>query len=136
MAETYSAVYPQRKTFLKYSDKKIIAYLNEKPMANYLPDNAMESQQPFDGFQYTGTERDGGTTLDCPDAGNYDDVVNALIRASYSQSREDSIYRHQVAMSKGLITDEDEKEKYEKEFDDFNASCEEAKTLAKSWLGL
>lgn len=136
MAETYSAVYPQRKTFLKYSDKKIIAYLNEKPMANYLPDNAMESQQPFDGFQYTGTERDGGTILDCPDAENYDDVVNALIRASYSQSREDSIYRHQVAMSKGLITDEDEKEKYEKEFDDFNAWCEEAKTLAKSWLGL
>jgi hypothetical protein len=136
MAETYSAVYPQRKTFLKYSDKKIIAYLNEKPMANYLPDNAMEGQQPFDGFQYTGTERDGGTILDCPDAGNYDDVVNALIRASYSQSHEDSIYRHQVAISKGLITDEDEKEKYEKEFENFNASCEEAKTLAKSWLGL
>lgn len=136
MAETYSAVYPQRKTFLQYSDKKIIAYLNEKPMANYLPDNAMESQQPFDGFQYTGTERDGGTILDCPDAGNYDDVVNSLIRASYSQSREDSIYRHQVLINKGLVTDEDEKEKYEKEFDDFNACCEEAKTLAKSWLGL
>lgn len=136
MAETYSAVYPQKKTLLKYGNNKIIAYLNEKPMANYLPDNAMESQQPFDGFQYTGTERDGGTILDCPDSGNYDDVVNALIRASYSQSREDSIYRHQVAMSKGLITDDDEKEKYEKEFDDFNAYCKDAKTLAKSWLGL
>lgn len=136
MAETYSAVYPQKKTLLKYGNNKIIAYLNEKPMANYLPDNAMESQQPFDGFQYTGTERDGGTILDCPDSGNYDDVVNALIRASYSQSREDSIYRHQVAMSKGLITDDDEKEKYEKEFDDFNAYCEDAKTLAKSWLEL
>lgn len=136
MAETYSAVYPQKKTMLKYGNGKIIAYLQEKPMANYLPDNAMESQQPFDGFQYTGTERDGGTILDCPDAGNYDDVVNALIRASYSQSTEDSIYRHQIAISQGLITDESEKEKYENEFASFNKCCEEAKALAKSWLGL
>lgn len=136
MAETYSAVYPQKKTLLKYGNNKIIAYLNEKQMVNYLPDNAMESQKPFDGYQYTGTEHDGGTVLDCADDKNYDDVVNALIRASYSQSTEDSIYRHQVAISKGLITDEDEKEKYEKEFDDFNACCEEAKALAKSWLGL
>lgn len=136
MAETYSAVYPQKKTMLKYSNNKIIAYLNEKPMVNYLPDNAMESQQPFDGFQYTGTEHDGGTVLDCADDKNYDDVVNALIRASYSQSTEDSIYRHQIAISQGLITDESEKEKYENEFASFNTCCEEAKALAKSWLGL
>ena len=136
MAETYSAVYPQKKTMLKYSNNKIIAYLNEKPMVNYLPDNAMESQKPFDGYQYTGTEHDGGTVLDCADDKNYDDVVNALIRASYSQSTEDSIYRHQIAIAQGLITDDDEKEKYGKEFASFNTCCEEAKTLAKSWLRL
>lgn len=136
MAETYNAVYPQKKTMLKYSNNKIIAYLNEKQMVNYLPDNAMESQKPFDGYQYTGTEHDGGTVLDCADDKNYDDVVNALIRASYSQSTEDSIYRHQIAISQGLITDESEKEKYENEFASFNTCCEEAKALAKSWLGL
>lgn len=136
MSETYSAVYPQKKTMLKYSNGKIIAYLNEKPMVNYLPDNAMESQKPFDGYQYTGTEHDGGTVLDCADANSYNDVVNALIRASYSQSTEDSICRHQIAIAQGLITDEDEKEKYGKEFASFNTCCEEAKTLAKSWLGL
>lgn len=136
MAETYSAVYPQKKTMLKYGNGKIIAYLNEKPMVNYLPDNAMESQKPFDGYQYTGTEHDGGTVLDCADATSYDDVVNALIRASYSQSTEDSIYRHQIAIAQGLITDESEKEKYENEFASFNTCCEEAKALAKSWLGL
>ena len=63
MAEAYSAVYPQKKPMLKYSNNKIIAYLNEKPMVNYLPDNAMESQKPFNGYQYTGTEHDGGTVL-------------------------------------------------------------------------
>lgn len=117
----YSAIYTQPKTFGKFSEGKIIGYLNEKIIPDYLPQDAKES---VIAYQYTGPEKDGGTIMPCDDPTTYPDVVNAIIRSKYTESEEMAIHRHHGNDPEG----------YAEEWQLYNRDCEDAKSLAKTWL--
>ena len=120
------SVYRVKRTFLKYDSNHIIGYLNETVIKDYQPE-AMEGQEPpepYDGYQYEGTEKDGGTIRECANPGNRDDMINAIIRTKYSLSEELAIHRHVS----------DDAAAYKEEWATYDAFCEQAKTIADAWL--
>lgn len=119
--EHYSAIYTQPKTFGKFNEGKIIGYLNEKIIPDYLPQDAKE---PVTAYQYTGPEKGGGTIMPCDDPTSYPEVVNAIIRSKYTESEEMAIHRHHGNDPEG----------YAEEWQQYNRDCEDAKSLAKIWL--
>ena len=88
--ETNTAIYTERRTFGKYDAENIIGYLNEEQVQDYQPEGA---EEPVTGYRYTGTERDGGTIMPCKDPTDYGQLVNAIIRASLTESEELAIHR-------------------------------------------
>ena len=131
----FTRVYAERKTFTKYDDNHVCLFLNEVEIPNYQPDK-MGDEEPdtYLGYQYTGTEKDGGTIMPCDDISSYDDMTNAVIRTVYSQTVENSINRHQCLIANGLVDEEEKKTEYKKEFSAFSEFCEKAKSLVKDWL--
>ena len=121
--EKYSFTYTERRTFGKYDAKNIIGYLEEEQVPDFLPEGA---DQPTLGYKYTGTEKDGGTVMPCTDPTSYPEVTNAIIRSKYSESDEMAIHRHFVG----------DKVLYADEWEAYNQFCEDAKVLAKRWLGI
>lgn len=121
--EKISVIYTEPRTYGKYDEKNIIGYLNEEQVPNYLPEGA---EEPVTGYKYTGTEKDGGTIMPCADATSYPKVTNAIIRAEYSESDEMAIHRHFA----------NDPEQYAEEWENYNECCEQAKLLAKKWLGM
>lgn len=126
--------YQQRRTYLRYDATHIIGYLDETVVENYTPETPMGhgegDQQPEPwptAYGYTGTETDGGTIMECPENETYGDLANAIIRSRYSQSQELAIHRH---AAKG------DYDQNTQEFDDYNAWCENAVTIAKRWAGI
>lgn len=125
--EEHSFIYTERRTFGKYDAEHIIGYLGEKVIPDYVPEaHGMESPEPTTGYQYTGTERDGGTIMPCSDPKSYPEVANAIIRSKYSESDEMAIHRH---FNNDPVA-------YKDEWDGYNDFCEAAKVLAKRWLNL
>ena len=59
-----SATYFNRKTFSRYDDKRVIAYLHEQVIESYTPEDAPEGFAPRTAYTYSGTEADGGTLID------------------------------------------------------------------------
>lgn len=125
--------YREKRTFLPWSDGKIIGYLNEEIVKDYTPsDSQSETTDTFDAFSYEGTERDGGTILDCQDVSNRDELANAIIRAKYNSSAEAAIKRHHMLLQDdSTIAKADE---YKAEWEAFNAWCDYAISTADSWL--
>ncbi len=121
--ETNTAIYTERRTFGKYDAENIIGYLNEEQVQDYQPEGA---EEPVTGYRYTGTERDGGTIMPCKDPTDYGQLVNAIIRASLTESEELAIHRHH----------QNDAETYAQEWTDYNAVCEAAKVTARQWLGM
>ena len=121
--EKKSVIYTEPRTFGKYDERNIIGYLNEEQVPDYLPEGA---EEPVTGYKYTGTEKDGGTIMPCADATSYPEVTNAIIRAEYSESDEMAIHRHFT----------NDPEQYAEEWENYNECCEQAKLLAKKWLGM
>lgn len=124
--QNYSAVYSAKRTYLKFDDTHIIGYLNEKIIDSYTPEKMEGSDtepEPYTGYQYTGTEKDGGTLMECGESASYDDIVNAIIRSEYSESEELAVHRHYA----------NDPTTYADEWKIFNAWCESAKTIAASW---
>lgn len=119
----HSSIYTHSMTFGKYDDGHIIGYLNEEQVKDYLPE---EADTPVTGYRYTGTEIDGGTVMPCSDHTSYPEVANAIIRSKYSQSDEMAIHRHYS----------NDQEQYAEEWNEYNEFCENAKKLAKKWLGI
>lgn len=119
-------VYRERRTYEKYDSAHIIGYLNETVVKNYIPETEEngETKTPFDGYQYEGTEKDGGTIMECAKPGDRNDMINAVIRTQYSISEELAIHRH---VSDDAASYADEWKKY----DEF---CEKAKNIVDSWL--
>nr|DAO61920.1 MAG TPA: hypothetical protein [Caudoviricetes sp.] len=125
--QTFTAVYPQPKTFLKYDAGHIIVYPNETVIENYTPAPAMEQQEevePFTAYQYEGTERDGGFIVECDDPTDYHSVANAIVRTRYSVSEELALQRHH----------QQDPEAYEAEFSAYCNHADRAVVLAKRWL--
>lgn len=126
--DKHSAIYTSRRTYNKYDQGRIIGYLNEEVIAEYVPDNMPEDKEAKTtvGYKYTGTERDGGTLMPCSDPKDYGQLTNAIIRASISESEELAIQRHY----------NNDPEAYKEEWHNYNEICENAKAQAKMWLGL
>lgn len=125
--QTFTAVYPQPKTFLKYDAGHIIVYPNETVIENYTPAPTMEQQEevePFTAYQYEGTERDGGFIVECDDPTDYHSVANAIVRTRYSVSEELALQRHH----------QQDPEAYEEEFSAYCNHADRAVVLAKRWL--
>ena len=124
----HSAIYVERRTFSKYDEGRIIGYLNEEVIPDYVPEHHGEEEtpQPVTAYRYTGTEPDGGTIMDCLDPKDYGHVTNAIIRASLTESEELAIHRHY----------QNDSEEYAQEWHDYNSLCEQAKLQAKAWLGV
>ena len=121
-----SATYAEKKTFFPFGDNQIIGFLNEEVVENWKQDNAPEDAPAITGYKYTGPRKDGGTLLPCEDHSDYGDLANAIIRSRYSQSEEMAIHRHY----------QNDIQTYEEEWLEYNQFCEDAKTLAKKWLGI
>ena len=119
----HSVTYTERRTFSKYDQGRIIGYLNEEVVPNYKPE---EDSEPTVGYQYTGTEPDGGTIMPCENPQDYGQMTNAIIRASISESEELAIQRHY----------QNDPVEYAEEWHGYNETCENAKAQAKMWLGL
>lgn len=120
MTELHSKTYGYPLKFLKYSEGKIIAFLNEEVVNDYV---AQEGDEPTIGYKYTGTEEDGGTILACANPDNRDDVINAIIRSKYSETEEFSIHRHHLI----------DPDNYVEEWERYNDFVEQAKALYKKW---
>lgn len=126
MPQTFTATYAEKKTFFPFGDNQIIGFFGEAEVPNWIQDNAPEGAEPITGYSYTGPRKDGGTLLSCDNPEDYGCVTNAIIRSKYSESEEMAIHRHY----------QNEIETYEQEWLEYNTFCENAKTLAKSWLGI
>lgn len=126
MKEMMSATYAEKKTFFPFGVNQIVGFLNENVINDWMQPNAPEGAEPITGYQYTGTRTDGGTLLPCEDSQDYGCLTNAIIRSKYSQSEEMAIHRHYANSF----------EDYQEEWNEYNQFCEQAKLLAKSWLGL
>ena len=129
----HSVIYTERHTFKKYDEGRIIGYLSEEVLPDYVPEDSVpdgsaggEEPQPVTGYRYTGTEPDGGTIMPCQDPTDYGQVTNAIIRASLSESEELAIHRHYAG----------DKQTYAEEWQQYNELCENAKTQARMWLGI
>ena len=121
-----SATYAEKKTFFPFGDNQIIGFLNEEVVENWKQDNAPEDAPAITGYKYTGPRKDGGTLLPCEDPSDYGDLANAIVRSRYSLSEELAIRRHY----------QNDIQTYEEEWLEYNQFCEDAKTLAKKWLGI
>lgn len=124
-------VYTQRRTFLKYNDKQVLAYLNEEEVENYIPEDAPEDTEPVTGYAYTGTEEDGGTLLDS-DGADRDSLINAVIRTRYSQTEEDAIKTHQILLLQN--PDHEKKSEYQSEWAQFLIERQYAIDTVDAWL--
>lgn len=120
MKDMHSKVYGYPLKFFRHSEGKILAFLNEEVVEDFVP---TEGAKPTIGYKYSGTEIDGGTLLPCSNPDSRDDVINAIIRSRYSETEEFSIHRHH-------LTDPDN---YVEEWVAYNDFVEKAKQLYKKW---
>lgn len=121
-----SAVYAEPKTFFPFGNGMIVAFLNEEIVENWKQPNTPEDFPAITGYKYTGTREDGGTLLTCNDPQDYGCLTDAIISSKYSKSEEMAIHRHY----------QNDNEFYKTEWLEYNQFCEDAKLLAKIWLGI
>lgn len=122
----FTATYAEKKTFFPFGDKQIIGFFGETVVPNWIQDNAPDGAEPITGYSYTGPRKDGGTLLPCDNPEDYGCLTNAIIRSKYTESEEMAIHRHY----------QNSFEDYQEEWDEYNRFCEDAKALAKKWLGI
>lgn len=121
-----TCTYANRLTFFPFDKNQILAYLNEEVVENWKQPGAPEDAPAITGYSYTGPNDDGGTLLPCDDPNDYGCLVNAIIRSKYSLSDELAIQRHYTNSF----------EKYQEEWEVYNAFCETAKSIVRQWLGM
>lgn len=126
MKELHSYTYAEPKSFFPFDENHIVAYLNEEIIENWDQPNRPEGAPLLTGYKYTGTRTDGGTLLQCTDTQDYGCMTNAIIRSRYTESEEMAIHRHYVNSF----------EEHQEEWEEYNQFCEDAKILAKLWLGI
>ncbi len=124
----YTKTYLHPMTMMKYDEGRIIGYLNEEVVPDYVPESEDpdEPQQPTFGYRYTGPSPDGGTIMSCADASDYGEVTNAIIRTRYTESEEMAIHRHHANDPSASSA----------EWEQYNIICEDAKAQARKWLGI
>ena len=87
---TYTAVYQQPRTLLRYDSERVIIYPDERVEDNYQPEKTADNDapSPYKAYIYTGEERDGGFIVPCADPTDHHEVANAIIRTRYTVSDE------------------------------------------------
>ena len=78
-----------------------------------------------------GEENNGGTLIEVVSC-DRDSLINGIIRTRYSQSAEDAIKTHQIELLKA--ENHPKAEEYEKEWAEFSAVREMAKSSVDRWL--
>ena len=125
MKELFSATYRKRRTYMKYDSENIIVYANERVVQD--PEDETQSL-----YEYTGTERDGGTVVKAIDTTDVGEVANALIRIRYTESNENAIHRHHMLLlADPTIPKADE---YTEEWNEYNAYAVQCVETAKQWV--
>ncbi len=135
----YNQTYTSPKTYLKYDSNRYMVYLNEVIIPDYVEPSYMEysadddyQPTPVTGYQYTGSERDGGTLIECKSP-TRNELINGIIRSKYSQTEEDAIKTHQIQLLKADVN-ADKSAEYEAEWEQFNAFRETVKATVDGWL--
>ncbi len=126
-------VYLERKTFVKYDDQHVLAYLNEEIVPDYVPDvfDGEQAPEPVSAFSYEGPMTDGGTLIEASGV-DRDSLINGIIRSRYSQSEEDALKTHQIILLHD--PDSEKAEEYALEWAAFNAHREFAKATVDAWM--
>lgn len=125
---TFTAVYTQPRTFLRYDAERCIIYPNERIEENYTPNSSIadyDNKEPFKAYIYTGEEKDGGYIVQCDDHNDYHQLANAIIRTRYSISDELALQRHH----------QEDPEAYDEEWQTYCKFADDATSKAKKWLG-
>lgn len=133
-------IYLERKTFLRYDDTHVMAYLNETVIDNYTPDSegdnssllTSSSSLKTTAYQYEGDQPDGGTLIELTGDINRDQLINGIIRSKYSQTAEDAIKTHQIEVLKD--PDTAKADDYNQEWQAFNDFRTAAITTVDGWL--
>lgn len=126
--------YSTARTFLRYDDTHIIAYLNEEVETNkeLTDENGKKYIMPV-AYSYEGVESDGGTILEHSGTPTYETLAEAIIRKKYTVSDELAIHRH-VMYNMTQQADEETQKKYVQEWQEYDQYCEQAKMIAKCWI--
>ena len=110
-----------------------MVYLNEEVIQDYTPEtrDGQPTPAPTTAYAYSGEENNGGTLIEVVSC-DRDSLINGIIRTRYSQSAEDAIKTHQIEL---LKTENHPKTvEYEKEWAEFSAVREMAKSSVDRWL--
>lgn len=126
-------IYLDQKTFVKFDDKRYLAYLNEVVINDYVPEVAEgeEIPEPQTAYQYEGPEPDGGTMIEAVSE-DRDNLINGIIRSRYSQTEEDAIKTHQIELLHNSTIDK--ADEYRQEWADFNSFRLEAIATVDKWI--
>jgi hypothetical protein len=125
--ELFKSVYREPRTLLRYDARHAIVYPDETIINDYKPDSGgVEEQEPFKGYQYEGTERDGGYIVECVDVNDIHEVANAIIRTHYSLSEEIALQRHY----------QEDAVNYEERWKAYCLFADSSVEKAKNWLGI
>lgn len=125
---TYTAVYQQPRTLLRYDSERVIIYPDERVEDNFQPEKTADNEapSPFKAYIYTGEERDGGFIVPCSDPTDHHEVANAIIRTRYTVSDELALQRHH----------QEDADAYAEEWQAYCSFADAATAKAKKWLGI
>ena len=132
----YTQTYTSPRTYLKFDKERYMVYLNEVIVPDYVEPHFYEGDEgyeptPVTGYQYTGTERDGGTLIPCQSL-NRNDLINGIIRSKYSQTEEDAIKTHQIQVLKEDMAEK--ADEYNEEWNEFNEFRQYVISVVDGWL--
>ena len=121
------------RSFEKYDDTHYMVYLNEEVIQDYTPEtrDGQPTPAPTTAYAYSGEDNNGGTLIEVVSC-DRDSLINGIIRTRYSQSAEDAIKTHQIELLKA--ENHPKAEEYEKEWAEFSAVREMAKSSVDRWL--
>lgn len=133
-------IYLNQKTFVRYNDTQVVAYLNEEVIEGYIPEDAPKDFEPVKAYAYSGDMEDGGTLINAGND-NRDTLINGIIRSRYTQSEEDAIKTHQLMVATPIVMEnsvaqqewDERRIRYESEWKAFLVEREYAIMTVDSW---
>lgn len=133
-------IYLNQKTFVRYNDTQVVAYLNEEVIEGYIPEDAPKDFEPVKAYAYSGDMEDGGTLINAGND-NRDTLINGIIRSRYTQSEEDAIKTHQLMVATPIVMEnsvaqqewDERRFRYESEWKAFLVEREYAIMTVDSW---
>lgn len=114
------SIFDERRYVQKFDNGQYVGYINEEVDDNYIPDYPdMEDADKTPRKVYKYDE----VIIESPDM-TRDNLVNGLIRLTYSNTQELAMIRHHA----------DDAEKYADEWKEYNDTVDKAKAEVDRWL--